>query len=165
MGTSFLQTLVPVWKPDEAHYNVQTEKGWFSNGRGYFHTAARPHPRVVAAPNPFYVEARRVDRLDEDTYTIQRGQVTSCDNEEKGWTLSVRSAKLEVGDKLVARGVLFRLMHVPLFYMPVMAGPVRPRAPDRFPAAPHRQFHAEGLHSWGGLFLGHQSQRGFNGRT
>ena len=112
---------------DEAHYNVQTDKGWFSNGRGYFHTAARPRPRVVVTANPFYVQARRVNRLDEDSYMIERGQVSSCDNEAKGWALSVRNARLEVGDKIVAHGAFFRLVQVPLFYMPVMAGPVAPR--------------------------------------
>ncbi len=112
---------------DAAHYNVQTEKGWFANGRGTFHTVARPRPRVVVSPNPFHVEARRVDRVDEDTYTIEHGRVSSCNEEQKGWSLSARKMRLEVGDKIVAHDALFRLLDVPVFYAPVLVDPVAPR--------------------------------------
>jgi len=112
---------------EEAHYNVQSERGWFSNGRGYFHTLARPRPRVAVSPNPFYVEARRVDRVDEETYTIEHGRVSSCNEEQHGWSLSARKIQLEVGDKIVARDALFRLLEVPVFYTPVLAAPVVPR--------------------------------------
>src|SRR5579863_6911137 len=77
---------------DEAHYNVETQKGWFSNGHGFFHAASRPRPHVVTSPNPFFVQARRVDRLDEDTYTVEHGRMSSCRPEEKSWSLSANHA-------------------------------------------------------------------------
>jgi LPS-assembly protein len=114
---------------DEAHYNVETGKGWFSNGHGFFHSDARPRPHAVYSPNPFFVQARRVDRLDEDTYTISHGRLTSCRPEEKNWSLSARYARVAVDDKIVTHGALFKLMNVPMLYSPVMVTSIasRPR--------------------------------------
>lgn len=114
---------------DEAHYNVETQKGWFSNGNGYFRNAGRPRPHVVLSPNPFFVQASRVDRVDEDTYTLEHGRVSSCRPEQKNWSLSAAHAKLVVDDKIVTHGALFRLMNVPLLYSPVMVTSIasRPR--------------------------------------
>lgn len=112
---------------DEAHYNVETQKGWFSNGHGFFHAAERPRQHVVTSPNPFFVQARRVDRLDEDTYTIEHGRMSSCRPEEKSWSFSADSGRVEVNKKIVTRGATFRLMNVPLLYSPVMIASIAPR--------------------------------------
>ncbi|HEV2350360.1 MAG TPA: LPS assembly protein LptD [Terriglobia bacterium] len=112
---------------DEAHYNVETGKGWFSNGHGFFHTAARPRPHVVLSPNPFFVQAQRVDRLDENTYTVEHGRLSSCRPEEKNWSLSADRARVAVNDKIVTHGALFRLMNVPLLYLPVIVTSIAPR--------------------------------------
>jgi LPS-assembly protein len=114
---------------DEAHYNVETGKGWFSNGHGFFHNRARPRPHVVFSPNPFFVQARRVDRLDENTYTIDHGRLSSCRPEEKNWSLSADHANVALNDKIVSHGALFRIMKVPLLYSPVMVTSIasRPR--------------------------------------
>lgn len=53
---------------NEVHYNIRTQKGWFADGHGYLHAAMRPGAPVVMSENPLYVQAGRVDRLDENTY-------------------------------------------------------------------------------------------------
>lgn len=103
---------------EEAHYNLKTRRGWFSKGRGYVHTTARQGPQVLITENPFYVEAQKVERLDEANYLIERGRVSSCACEEKGWSLAARRARVEVGDKVVSQGTVFRFLRVPLFYAP-----------------------------------------------
>ena len=55
---------------DEVHYNIRTQKGWFSNGVGYVHPKGKPRPRVLKTENPFYIWGQTVDRLDEDTYLV-----------------------------------------------------------------------------------------------
>ena len=59
---------------EEAHFNTLTGVGWFINGSGYVHSPAPPRRRVLKTENPFYIKARRVDRLDESTYRVKRAR-------------------------------------------------------------------------------------------
>jgi len=103
---------------DEVHYNVKTKKGWFAKGTGFVHPKVRPRARVLKTENPFYFWGSSVDREDEDTYIVNHGRITSCECESKGWSISVREARVTVGDKAVAHGALFRLLGIPFFYTP-----------------------------------------------
>lgn len=103
---------------DEAHYNVRTGLGWFSNGRGNLHARIRPRPRMLITENPFYVRARKVERRGESTYVVERGRLSSCACEKKGWSMSARRARVKVGNKVVTQGSVFRLFRVPIFYSP-----------------------------------------------
>jgi LPS-assembly protein len=105
---------------DEVHYNVNTKKGWFAKGTGFVHPKVRPRPRVLRTENPFYFWGATVDRMDEDTYIVNHGRMTSCECESKGWSISVREARITVGDKAVAHGALFRLLGIPFFYTPLL---------------------------------------------
>jgi len=106
---------------EEVHYNVQTAKGWFSNGTGFVHPKARPRPHVLKTPNPFYFRAQTVDREDEDTYIISHGRMTSCESERCGWSIGVQQARITVDDKAVSHGAIFRFLGVPIFYFPFLA--------------------------------------------
>jgi LPS-assembly protein len=112
---------------DELHYNVATGKGWFLNGKGY----VRPHMKhrlgVMETENPFYVQARIVERLNELSYKITDGRVTTCPCEKTGWSISTSSAHVKVGDKVIAHNNLFRLFRVPVLYAPVLVDSIAPR--------------------------------------
>ena len=131
---------------NEVHYNLKTRKGWFASGHGFFHTAMRPGARVVMSDNPLYVQAARVDRLDENTYSLEQGRVSSCENEDKGWSLSARNARVQVNDRVVTHGVLFRLLKVPILYLPVMVNSIAPRPRQTGFLLPH---------------IGNSSQKGY----
>jgi len=103
---------------DEAHYNVRSGLGWFTNGRGNLHARITPRPRMLITENPFYVRARKVERRGESTYVIEHGRLSSCECEAKGWSMGARRAQVEVGNKVVTQGSVFRLFRVPLFYSP-----------------------------------------------
>jgi LPS-assembly protein len=121
---------------DEVHYNIRTQKGWFSNGRGFLHTNPRARPKVLYTENPFYIQGDRskvlytenpfyiqgeeIERLDESTYTVKHGRFTTCDCEAKGWSFSASEAKVELDDKAMARGSVIRFLGVPVFYLPFM---------------------------------------------
>jgi LPS-assembly protein len=109
---------------DQAHYNVRTQAGWFLNGHGYVHAKVHPRALMLTTANPFYLQALRVDRLDEDTYAVQNGRFSTCECENKGWSISARHARVEVDDKLVSHDALFRLLDVPLFYSPFLEHPI-----------------------------------------
>ncbi|MDR3673948.1 MAG: putative LPS assembly protein LptD [Acidobacteriota bacterium] len=105
---------------EEVHYNIRTQKGWFSNGAGYLHSKGTPRPRVLKTQNPFYIWGDTVDRLDEDTYLVDRGSMTTCECAKEGWLLSVQHAKVTVNDKLVAHHAVFRFLGIPIFYFPFL---------------------------------------------
>ena len=106
---------------DEVHYNIVTQKGWFSNGVGFLHSKSPARPRVLKTENPFYIWGETVDRLNEDTYTVDHGTMTTCDCAKDGWSLSVKHARVTVDDKLVAHDAVFRFLGIPIFYFPVVA--------------------------------------------
>jgi LPS-assembly protein len=103
-----------------ASYNIVSKKATFLDVQGYVQTPKRRRSTFMTASSAIYLRAREVDRLNEDTYLVLEGRVTSCKNERSGWSLAVRSARLTVGDKLVSYGDVFRLVGVPLLYSPVL---------------------------------------------
>ena len=105
---------------EEVHYNVWTQKGWFSNGIGYVHPKGTPRARVLRTESPFYIWGNTVDRLDEDTYLVDHGRMTTCECAKEGWLLSARQARVAVGDKLVAHDAIFRFLGIPIFYFPIV---------------------------------------------
>jgi LPS-assembly protein len=109
---------------DELHYNLRTKKGWFANTQGFVHGRVHPRARMLTTENPFYVQAARVERLDEDTYSVERGHLTTCECEEKGWSISARRAKVEVDNRLVTHDASFRMFDVPFFYSPMLVNSI-----------------------------------------
>ena len=105
---------------DEVHYNVLTQKGWFSNGVGYLHPKTSNRPHVLKTESPFYIWGRTVDRLDEDTYLVNHGRMTTCECAKDGWSLSAREARVTVGDKAVAHDAVFDFLGIPIFYFPIV---------------------------------------------
>jgi len=105
---------------DEVHYNIRTQKGWFSNGAGYIHSKGPPRPRVLKTENPFYIWGKTVDRLDEDTYLVDHARMTSCDCAKDGWLLSARQARVTVDDKAVVHDAVFRFLGIPILYFPIL---------------------------------------------
>ena len=105
---------------DDAHYNVESGTGWFLNAHGYVHARVRPRSGVLATENPFYLQAEKVERVDDEVYTLERGRVTTCECEKKGWSVATREGRVKVGDKVVSHGDVFRLLGVPLFYAPAL---------------------------------------------
>jgi LPS-assembly protein len=128
---------------DEVHYNIRTQKGWFSKAQGFIHTNPRARPRapspenpyiqvdrskVLYTENPFYVQGEEIVRLDEDTYTLKNGRLTDCACEKDGWSFSARDAKMEVDNKVIARSCIIRFLGVPLFYLPVVGTSIARKA-------------------------------------
>jgi len=105
---------------DEVHYNIQTQKGWFSKGVGYVHSKGPARPHVLKTENPFYIWGETVDRLDAENYLVHHGSLTSCQCAKEGWLLSTREARVKVDDKLVGHDAIFRFLGIPIFYFPIV---------------------------------------------
>ena len=112
---------------DELHYNVTTGKGWFLNGKGYVRAHTKHRLGVMETESPFFVQAKIVQRLNELSYKITDGRVTTCECEKTGWSISTSSATVKVGDKVIAHNNVFRFLRVPVLYTPVVVDSIAPR--------------------------------------
>jgi len=112
---------------DELHYNVKTRKGWFLNGRGYLRSHTKHRLGVMETQNPFFVQARIVEKLNAVAYKISDGRVTTCPCENTGWSISTSSASIKAGDKVIAHNNVFRFLRVPVLYVPVLVDSIAPR--------------------------------------
>ena len=89
------------------------------SGRGFFENA------VGYVEPGVFVEGRRVERVDDDTYRVEGGKFTSCSQPNPRWTFSTSSARVEVDDKVVAKNSIFKVKGVPVFYAPYLYYPIR----------------------------------------
>jgi LPS-assembly protein len=112
---------------DELHYNVATGQGWFLNGKGYVRSHTKHRLNVMTTESPFFIQAKIVERLNELSYKITDGSVTTCDCENRGWSISTRSASVKVGDKVIAHNDVFHFLRMPVFYTPVVVDSIAPR--------------------------------------
>ncbi len=102
----------------EAHYNVNTERGYFLHAHGYVRNLMKPNAKVLVTNTPYYVHAQEIDRIGEDVYTVQKASLSACQKESTGWSLYVGSAKLEVGNEMSSHWAIFRFLSLPLFILP-----------------------------------------------
>jgi LPS-assembly protein len=111
------------------------------SGRGFFENA------VGFVEPGVFVEGRRVERVDSDTYRVEGGHFTSCSQPNPRWGFTSSSARIEVDDKVVAKNALFKVKGVPVFYVPYIYYPIRKDGRSTGFLFPH---------------FGYSSYRGFN---
>jgi LPS-assembly protein len=97
---------------DRLEMELDTGHGVFDNAVGYV------EPGV-------FVEGRKIERVDADTYRVEGGKFTSCAQPNPRWAFSASSARIEVDDKIVARNVVFKVKAVPTLYVPIVVYPIR----------------------------------------
>ena len=114
----------------EARYNVVTGRGWFFHASGYVHPRIRPRVGVLQTSSPFYLRAKKVQRLNESNYILDHGQVTTCNHPATGWTITARKAHIVVNDKVVTHDAVIHFLRMPALYLPVMVTSIQ-REPRR----------------------------------
>ena len=95
-----------------AEFDVDTGRGVFEDAVGFV------EPGV-------FVEARRIERIDDKTYRVQGGKFSSCSQPNPRWKFQASSATIHLDDKITATNVLFKVKSVPAFYVPFIYYPIR----------------------------------------
>jgi LPS-assembly protein len=108
---------------DEAHYNVKTGHGVFHNVRGTVKIERRPNPSVLLSENPLYFEARQVERFPNNIYVIEHAWITICDPEHPTWQFFAPRARVELDKTVALVNANFRLLRVPLVWLPYATAP------------------------------------------
>lgn len=108
---------------DEAHYNVGTGRGTFLNVRGTVRIERHANPTVLITDNPLYFEAKEVEKFGYDLYLIRQAWVTVCDPEHPKWQFYATHARVRVDNTMALVNVNFRLIRVPLIWLPYASVP------------------------------------------
>ena len=88
------------------------------DGRGFFENATG-----YVEPGVF-IEGRRIERVDDDTYRVEGGKFTSCAQPNPRWGFTSSSARIDVDDKVVAKNAVFKVKGIPVLYAPILYYPI-----------------------------------------
>ena len=108
---------------DEAHYNLGTGIGRFTNVRGTVKILRRPNPMVLVSENPLYFEASHVERYPDDLYVVHQAWITVCDQQRPTWQMFAPRAKIRLNKSVALVSANFRLYTVPLIWLPYATAP------------------------------------------
>lgn len=72
-----------------------------------------------------FVEAKKIERIDSDTYRIEGGKFTSCAQPNPRWGFTASSATIDLDDKITATNVFFKVKSVPALYFPYFYYPIK----------------------------------------
>ena len=97
--------------------NLNAQTGEFFDVTGSVGIVPSKSRMVYANGNPFLFTGRRVVKRGAQAYDIYDGTVTSCQMPKPDWLLSAGRFSVANG-KASAKGSVFRLLNVPLLYLP-----------------------------------------------
>jgi len=98
---------------DSITFHMDTRKGVVINGQ------------LFLEKQHFYVAGRRIEKVGESTYIIERGSFTTCDGTPPDWSFRGRKVDITLGGFATAEEVTFRVRDVPILYVPYLIYPVK----------------------------------------
>jgi LPS-assembly protein len=107
----------------EATFNVKTGRGEYQHVRGTIKMVRIPNPHVLLSSNPLYFEAEEADRIDERTYEFHSVWLTICLPDQPIWKFFAAHATLKVDETVALVSANFRLLRIPVFYLPYASVP------------------------------------------
>ena len=72
----------------------------------------------------YHIMGREAEKLGESTYRIHDGYFTTCDVSRPPWKFTVRELDVDMNGTGIAKGPVFYIEDVPIFYFPVVPVPV-----------------------------------------
>src|SRR6202030_1690374 len=97
--------------------NVDRQIGRFYNVIGAIGGSPLKRNVVYGASNPFLFTGRVVEKNGPDEYVIHEGSMTSCNLPRPDWLLTSKQVEVK-GTTASAKNVTFRLLNLPLVYLP-----------------------------------------------
>jgi LPS-assembly protein len=103
-------------------YNLNSQTGKFYDVTGSVGMKTSGRPYEYSSPNPFLFSGRVVVKTGQENYDIYNGKVTSCLLPNPDWQLFAYHFSLD-GDKARARNSTFRVLNVPVLFLPYVTHP------------------------------------------
>ncbi|MFQ5895062.1 MAG: LPS-assembly protein LptD [Nitrospinota bacterium] len=104
---------------DRMTFNLDTQRGEFFNARGY-----------VGAF--YYVQGRRIRRISEDKFEVERGIITSCAGDSPDWSFAATSALIHIENYAYIWNPSFWVKEVPVAYLPYLIVPIKTKRATGF---------------------------------
>ena len=108
---------------DHGEYNLKTQEGKFYDVNGTSPAKIITGLNILTTTNPFYFHAQWADRI-KDRYILHHGYLTDCKIPKPWWTFEAPVFDVIPADRAIARHTVFRLKHVPVFYLPYFYRPL-----------------------------------------
>ena len=102
--------------------NLRTQTGRFFDVTGSVGVKKSARGTSYVSSNPFLFTGRMVVKTGPETYEVHDGTVTSCQLPHPDWMLSAGLFTMD-GDKARAKNSIFKLLNVPLLYLPYVTHP------------------------------------------
>jgi len=83
------------------------------------------HTTLYDEQNAIFVEASRIEQLEEDLFVIHDGTVTFCKPGEKAWEVRGRKITYRVDDFAYSISTSLHFYTLPVFYTPIFSWPTR----------------------------------------
>jgi LPS-assembly protein len=115
-GHAVLQEADDVLSSDQLDYNLQTQTGTAVPGR------------LFVKKENYHIQAAKMDKTGEDRYELKAWAATSCDADEgtsPAWQFRGRTARVDLGEYLVARNAVFYIKGIPVMYTPYLILPMK----------------------------------------
>lgn len=125
---------------DEAEYDEETRDGfakgnvrfshlrqWFSCSRAEFSFASQTgifYEATGFTDQEFLVRGQTVLKTGKDTYRVEHGLVSSCQEKRPKWEFGTRTANIRVDRTARLHHMVFKLKGVPLLYLPYLVVPM-----------------------------------------
>ena len=106
-------------------YNIRTQVGTFYSAVGTVGLQVRKSRYLLTTSNPFAFAGKIVEKHGPDHYLVRQGSVTTCELPHPKWQFNARSISVEVDGTAKIHNSDFRLMGVPVFYLPFVSFPVQ----------------------------------------
>ncbi len=103
--------------------NLRTQVGHFYDVTGSVGVRLTGQTKVYVSANPFLFSGRELIKLGPESYEVIGGTVTSCRLPRPDWLLSAGEFHVQDGQAR-ARNSVFRLLNVPVLFLPYVTHPV-----------------------------------------
>src|SRR4029079_11299295 len=106
-------------------YNLQNETGRFEHVRGSIGLPTRGRHILPSTSSAFFFTGRVVEKTATDQYRVTDGTVTTCEMPHPKWKFFARKVVVDVGGNATIYSTDFRLMGVPVLYLPYATHPAQ----------------------------------------
>ncbi len=110
-GKVFMQDKGDIMHAEKMQININTRDGIISNGE------------VFIKKENLHVKGTMIERRSETVYHVEKGTITTCDDEE--WFLKANELNIDMERYATGRSLSFNVAGLPVFYTPYFLFPVR----------------------------------------
>lgn len=98
---------------DSAEFDVDSKNGFVKNGT------------VFIKNLNLHMSGKRIEKLGEQDYQVEKGTITSCDGDKPSWKFTADELQMTVDEFAYGRNALFYLADIPVFWFPYLVFPAK----------------------------------------